>query len=214
VSAWDYFWAWAQTNLGSNVVGGLFVALVVAVVGLILTIVRKTWRAKIWGSVERFFKWLGGVRPTTAASRERDYEERRKAEETAEEEARVQHVLDNVQFKLLDLDADRERRANLTPPRWSLARVGNKQYTLANGSSAAVARDVVLSAPVDRFTFLDDARWDVVEAEEIKSFRGKPHGPTASKGLMIKVEWRDEVGRMKSADVFLDREPIVPPRIY
>jgi hypothetical protein len=88
--------------------------------------------------------------------------------------------------------------------------VGDKQYTLANGSRTAFARAVVVSVPVDRFTFLDDARWDVVDAEGIESFRGKRHGLTANRGVTMKVDWRDEVGNAKSADVFLVREPMVP----
>lgn len=217
MSVWDDFWTWAENSqLGANVVGGLMVALIVALLGLVASIVKKSWRDKIWGGLSRLWKRVKKIRITTTDHIEREYErgvddgwagyEHELREEAA---GRGQGLSLDIGIKPPQSEPPRAK------PRWSLYANPSdpREYTLMNASTEVGAKDVELSAPVEAFSFLTDARWGDVMPEEILSFRGKSHGKTYDEGALFEVAWTDERGERQEQGVFLDGRP-QQARIY
>ena len=60
------FWTWAQSPLGATIVGGVIVLLLAWIVSRIPRL-----RKSVFGFLARPFKWIGGLRVSTLAQRER-----------------------------------------------------------------------------------------------------------------------------------------------
>jgi hypothetical protein len=228
VNWWDDFWTWAETSqLGSNVVGGLIVAFIVAGVALVASVVKKSWRDKIWGSVARIFGWLGTLRVTTTARIEKEYERGVDEgwaghEREVEEQAKPKKGI-SIDFTATREDVQREVQApppapqpvkpRLPPPRWSIRRLSKddpKKYVLVNYEVESVATDVRLDAPADVFDFYDKARWNELEfmgEYSRENFYGHVKGKGRSEGVMFTVTWQDENGHEQSAPAHLERQP-------
>jgi hypothetical protein len=159
-------------------VGGLIVALAVAVIGIVASVVKKSWREGILGGVARFFEWVATIRVTTTAWIEKEYErglDEGWAEREVDEQARPKKGI-SIDFAAtredLQVESKHPRPApqpvgpKLPTPRWSIRRVSKdapKKYVLVNYEMESVATDIRLDATTDVFDFYDQARWDELE---------------------------------------------------
>lgn len=74
MTVWDDFWKWAETSqLGANVVGGILVAAIIASASVLVSVLRKSWRDKVWGGSAKLIEWLWAHRlRVTTEQRYRD----------------------------------------------------------------------------------------------------------------------------------------------
>jgi hypothetical protein len=213
---WDDFWRWAETSqLGSNVVGGLIVALVVAVAALVVSFAKASWRDKIWGSVARLFRWLGTIRVTTTARQEAMVNEARgswtelmnnvtgqlkaavAAKEAAEAAARAKAQAPAPKRDVWD---EVVAVPYLPPPmpRWAIwsAHLSetSRDFVLQNAVKRSVAREVRIESSTGRFRFLDGAHWEELSGEAQGKFRGEVDDMGWEYGLTFEVTWYDAQG--------------------
>jgi hypothetical protein len=238
VTWWDDLWNWAEdSQLGSNVVGGLIVALIVAAVALTASLVKSSWRKKIWGRLTRFLRGLLTIRVTTTYRQARALRESSaKLEQRtleAEQEltnhaSRIEALVatkDRIQGELNHAHEQLQRAAENVPsdgtapsviasrePRWTIypdAHGEWNDFLLRNSVDGSVAKEVRLEAPVADFDFHDGAVWDDVTGVKIVSFRGNQKGKSFSSGTEFKVYWDDVWDQRREATVTL-RKPDSP----
>jgi len=219
VTWWDDFWNWAETSqLGSNVVGGLIVALVVALVALVASVVKKSWRDKIWGHVGKLLFWIRTLRITTTDRIEKEYE-RRVDEGTSGHEREVEET---VRANVVNLGMDARAMATESPsrprpqPRWKVEWNGfgdehGQPYILRNLVDRSAAYEVRLDADESRFEFLDGAHWADLSGVSGGQFMGKMKYWIQPNGVTLRVSWLDEENLAHSRNLKLGPERNLEP---
>jgi hypothetical protein len=189
---------WLQSNLGSNIVGGLVVAVVVALFG---TIPRL--RRPILSALHRFWSWVLTVRVSTTTRIEAEID-RRSTEAT--EQAVAAFTGTDVEDELIWTEsATRELFSTAEPaqprprPRWFIAPVHadtdtTKIYLIKNLAPDMTLSDVRLEHPDGKVVFHDAAAWAQLRSGEEVGFRAtySYHFGFLS---TLDVAWTDEHGR-------------------
>jgi hypothetical protein len=207
VILWSDLWVWAEkSQLGTSVVGGLIVALFVAVTAAILSALRTTWWTKIRGNLVRTVRWLFSVRVVTAAGLKETYE-RGLAE--GSRALRRHTELDRADSAVADTKLASTSGDSVSPqitfhaipsplPRWSMWSANpqgdHREFVLRNTVARSHAREVRLESSTGRFKFLDGAHWESLMGGHQAEFRGEMDDWGWEHGLTFEIRWYDELG--------------------
>lgn len=93
-----------------------------------------------------------------------------------------------------------------------------RTYVLINYEPRAIARDVVLSAPADKFTILgsgsfEDSDFFVDKDRRVVRFDGEFAAAGAKSGVTFTVEYTDENGDSQEGEAYIDPPPPPPARV-
>jgi hypothetical protein len=227
VSWWDEFWV--QTY--SGIAAGLAVAFILALGALVATIVKASWREKVWGNVARFFRWAGGLRVSTAARR-RDVAARLAAADVSKAAAlaliaRAEEMMKTTNAQAEELKRHVQARTQgagvvavsappaqlMREPRWQAYADPDGEFgsfMLRNLVEGSVAYEVRLEAAEDTFQFLDGAHFDEVSGDgSVATFRGEILSPGWQNGVTLWIAWLDKAGGKRSTTTQL-RPPETP----
>lgn len=175
-------WAWANTSLGSNVVGGLIVALVLALLALFPRVRHPLFAAIVKGA-----RFVVTIRLSTTTRQ-------RGVVEAAYERARV------------DVEAARTstQRKFFVHARWFVGfkKDGDgKSYVLGNVAEGSVATNVHLDAGTD-FGFMSSADWPRIPGGRQVDFRGRASQDAfAYEKVVFNVTWSDDHGDQHTRQV-------------
>ncbi|TPW78505.1 hypothetical protein [Schumannella sp. 10F1B-5-1] len=217
---------WSQSNLGSNVVGGLIllgpsvlvnavtdhlelwqrvlvVALAAALAGFVLSVTNRYWRRRIW---IHFASWMRDTRPVV--SRAKTVREHSDARYAAGYTARSKEV------------ADERAAVVINEPAWAIdakdSFFGDEaMFWMTN--RGAEAWDVVVTAPDELFRMSGDVffqgRWNPSTggSSTARWFRGTATERGRNEGVVFRVSWRDPNGDEHSRDVFMLPEALTAP---
>lgn len=215
---WNDFWNWAETSqLGSNVVGGLIVALVAALAALVASIVKTSWRHKIWGSVARLLDWIRTLRITTTERVEKEYERGIDDGWAARDQEvnRDAQPKKGIAINFAATPGGQPRKALAGPPtppikplpsptpRWRIYESEPEgdglDFVVENSVERSVALEVRLEASASYFEFYDGAHWAEASGVCTRAFRGKISSWARDRGgVDFDITWIDENGESHS----------------
>jgi hypothetical protein len=185
----------------TNAWGITFTAGVAVVV--LAAVASRVPRIREWAGppLKAFFLAIPTVRISTRDSREKAAEEaRREGRDEAEGQVAAQ------------------RARRIPKPKWRVQQfdVKPRTYVLINYEPRAVTRDVVLSAPPDRFTILgsgsfEDSEFFVDTDRRVVRFDGEFAAAGKKSGVTFKVEYTDENGDLQEGEAYIDPPPPPPP---
>ena len=197
MTAWTDFWKWADTSLGSNVVGSLIVAGILAGIGLIFTVAKSSWREKVWGNMARLLHWVRSLRVTTQA---------RTA--AALEAARLYgyrqgEMWGEQQLVVTPLGPD---GPPLPLPRWTLTLDTTRaelSYVLNNVVPRSIAREVRIENRAE-CPIMDAGSWEDLSGETSGRFFGAISNRGMMLGVNFEVSWHGEINEYRTSDVWLE----------
>ncbi|WP_144800886.1 hypothetical protein [Curtobacterium sp. BH-2-1-1] len=194
-----------QSNLGSNIAGGLVVAAIVGIVGIVPKLRRPTLAA-----IGKSWRWIRSIRVITSTRM------------NAEIERRSQEQVDEALGAFFDGEpADDSTWDDALPPavtavepplqkpRWLIApfmdRGGaRKSYYIQNLKPDAEARDVRVEDPSSRTVFHDAAAWADVPTDGVGRQFVASFGYAPGFLQQVEVHWTDARGHQQIELVQLD----------
>jgi len=187
--------------LGGTVVGGLIVAAVVAVGGLVVTIVPR-WREPVFTAIQRTWAFITSIRITTTIRID------------AAREAARRELVDtppNPNYLLVPLEKYRELTASANVPpaepvvqdpvSWSARRRAGGDFVLTNLSRTDVAHHVAVASSHLGMDPSQSPSWDEIGPKDTVYFDADPDPMTTDAYRYLEVVWEDDDGRAQDTHI-------------